>query len=379
MSEDTHPEPFQPAPNSAKSMVEAMQAALQNKEIPKVEPKVEETKQPEKPKETPKAKESTDPKPKVSAFPEKTVKSETPSEDEPKPGTKEFNYKALETKAQQAAKEAEALRKQLAETKALLETNEWKTKAELIAKEKEDLSNRLMQASLERHPKFQAHYNSQFESISEKIKTYMPGEVGDRLAKAVKNGTIAELVNDPTVEEAIESLPTAKNIIIGPLLSKAMELYSERTAALANPQTHLEDASKVEAAKRQEWTSTAIKTFNAEKESAMNSISVFQRREGDNDWNSGVESDLQSANEIFNDITEGKINIDDLSRVVLWSKAAPKLNEIVEAQTAMIAKLTEKVKAMEGAQPGITNKGGSSGGIAKPVSFMDAVQTALGR
>lgn len=363
-------------------MIDAMRKALGQVEVKPDDPKpaeVKATDESAKATSKPKEEAKTTEKPRVSDFDAAKQQSDKAAGDEPKPGTKEFNFKALEAKATSAASEAAKLRAELAAAKALLENNEWKTKAELVSKEKEDLSKRLMEASLERHPKFQAHYNGQFSAIGDTIKRIMPGEVGEKLAKAAANGTIEDMINDPTMEEAMASLPVSKSTIVGSALNKAIELHKERQAALANPATHLEDASKVETARRQEWMNQANSTFESVKQKAMDFLPVFQRREGDNEWNTAVETDLKNANEVFTSISTGQIGVDELSKVVLWGQAAPKLLETVQVQTSMIAKLNEQIQKLEGAQPGVGSKSATTTTSSAPKTFMEAVTENLRR
>ena len=380
--DNEHPEPFTSAPNAGASMIDAMNKALGKTPVTAEAPKKEEAKP--KAEATPEVKQPTETKPVKKAsldFPEKSAVTEpVKASGDPEPGSKEYNYKQLESKANAAAKEAADLRKQLSELKVQSETNEWKTKFESTAKEKEDLSNRLMQASLERHPKFQAHYNGQFDSIAEQIKAIAPGALGEKLAKASKNGTVLDISNDPDVENAIDELPSSKKMLIGPLLTRAAELHSERARALETPAVHLEDASKADNAKRDEWFSKANSTFETEQSKAMGVLPVFQHRDGDAEWNAEVDSSISLAKDTFESVAKSDISVSELSKLCLWATAGPKFYNQVEAMTGVIANLNAKIASMESAQPGL--KGASNNGSSKsqaPASFQDRVAMALGR
>jgi len=249
-------------------------------------------------------------------------------------------------------------------------------KAEVVAKEKEELSQRLMQASLERHPKFQEHYNKQFAATAETIKKMVPGSVGEKIAKAATNGTIEELIGEPAIEDALSSLPASKSGIVSTAIARAIELHKERENALANPSVHLEDAAKAEQAKRADFLSKANTVFEAVKAKAVANIPVFQEREGDAAWNADVKHSLDAARDVFGDVTQGNIGVDDLSKLVLWGQAAPKLYETVNVQLAMISELTQKIKAMEAAQPGIKPSAQSATKTA-PKSFLEAISETL--
>lgn len=383
--DNEHPEPFTPAPGAGSAMIDAMNKALGKTPVTTEEPKKEEAKP--KVEAAAKVEKPTEVKPVKKAsldFPEKPAAAATTKPDanttDPEPGSKEYNYKQLESKASAASKEAAELRRQLAELKVQSETNEWKTKFESTAKEKEDLSNRLMQASLERHPKFQAHYNGQFDSIAEQIKAIAPGALGEKLAKASKNGTVLDISSDPDVENAIDELPSSKKMLIGPLLTRAAELHSERARALETPAVHLEDASKADNAKREEWFSKANSTFETEQSKAMGVLPVFQHRDGDAEWNAEVDNSISLAKDTFESVAKSDISVSELSKLCLWATAGPKFYNQVEAMTGVIAGLNAKIAAMESAQPGL--KGASANGgsrVQTPTSFQDRVAAALGR
>lgn len=298
------------------------------------------------------------------------------SDSTPKPGSKEYNWQELKTKAEAKEKEAAELSRQLAEYRAKYDgvPADIKAEAERLAKERDDLSARLEAVSLERHPKFEAHFKDGFDRISASLKEILPGENGERLAKIALSGNIKGSVAE--LDQILsDASPTAQSLI-GAQLVAAQNLHGFKQSELAKASERWKQLQQENDAKQKGTMEQANRTFETVLAGARTNLDILKPRDGDDAWNSEIDARISQARDIY----MGKdLGYDDLAKAAIWAAAAPAYQKTVIAQTEMIRRLNEQISKLQGAQPSVGGSGGegSSGGSADSEDFTKSFMGVL--
>ena len=125
------------------------------------------------------AKPTPEPEKPKAATPDPVVEKPNPA-DVLKPGTKDYNWNQLKS-------EKEKLASEVAELKAKLASPESQAQLEALQKERDELSKLLEQYDIERHPRFQQHYDGSLKRIAETAKQVVAGENGEKMSKSRGN------------------------------------------------------------------------------------------------------------------------------------------------------------------------------------------------
>lgn len=300
--------------------------------------------------------------------PEAKAETQPEPEPEPEPETKASrsasDFKKIKEDRDNARRELEELKGQLEK----LENSDVDNVLETLTKERDDLSQRLRVAAIERHPKFQQEYGAKIEGIVERAKRLVGAEQGDRVADLLTMRDSDYRSN--ALEEVMLELPTAKQAQLGAMLASVEEVRSARETALSDAENTYQQLMAEQATQREAALAETGKTFDAALKDAAQ-LEIFQTRDDDEAWNSEVKERIDMARGIFS----GENDPQDLARASLWAAAAPAYRELLASQIELNRRLRQQLKEQAGATPSLTSGGESGGG--EPKSFVDTMQELM--
>jgi len=285
--------------------------------------------------------------------PETPETPEAPEVPEAEPAVKESrsakDFKVIKDERDNYRRELESARQELTSAKAADQS----TVLAQLKTERDDLSTRLKAASLERHPDFQNYYQSKIDSVLAQIKSAAGDENGEQAAQ------IATMPDSEwrtaSMEEIFANLPASQQARMGALLTRVDELNAEKATQLQQAEAAYEQMNSQQDAQRAE-TIKASESVMSDAVTEARALEVFQMREGDDDWNTGVNARLETANNVF----LGENDEPALARASLWAAAAPKYRELLGAQIEVNRRLQAQLKELQGATPSVDAETASS-------------------
>lgn len=221
---------------------------------------------------------------------------------------------------------------------------------EVIKKENEQLSQIVQALNVEAHPKFKAYFDSKIKGVLDAAKR-VGGEHGEQVAKVLQ-------IHDPDIrnerlQAMYDELPSVAQVQIGALAVQLDQIQSERQTEIEKARENFSRISQENQAKAEASKADALRVFQENLKAVQDpksGLSVFQPREGDAEWNKGVEERKRLAQEIF----AGDMEVEALSRAALWAASAPaflqnlvKYAEENEQLKAQIAELKAGVPTTE--------------------------------
>lgn len=294
--------------------------------------------------------------------------AEAPVTEEPKKGSKEYNFKELskakddiERKLTESQTKMAEMEKQLQKFAAIPAPEEIeKTKKQLS--EYETLVNRFY---LEHDPKFKASFDAKIEKVVGKAKK----AVGEENAERVEQ--ILRMPDGPLRDEQLRQLTSDLDDELGRTrLIQAIDDYSEvidqRNGELAKAGENLKALKNFDEVKSAEQK----KQIMAERLTVMEQIVAnaakqfeeFQPAEGNEAHNAMVKENLAYVkNWMSEDLTHA-----DQAKLAVWAVKGIRSANKEAALTAMVSKLQEQIKDMTAVQPRIDASGGGTKKAAPP-------------
>lgn len=267
---------------------------------------------------------------------------------------------ARKQKEEVLTKEKETLATELANVRKEIETLRKQgpsPELDSLRKERDELDDRLKLVAVENHPKFKAYFENKTNAQIELAKRIVGPEKSDRVVEILK------MTDSPYKNERMNELVLELNQMevsrIGGVVNELAKLGQERESEIANARQSYETMQKQQVEQSRALTDRQrqelAKGFDAlvgQAREIKHSANVFQPREGDADWNKGVEERIAQAREIaFGANTKPE----DLMRASLAYAALPKLMELGQAQEAELTSLREQVKKLSAAGPALKN------------------------
>lgn len=286
-----------------------------------------------------------------------------PGEPEPKSESRAAgDFKALKQERDTAKQEVESLRSRLKE----LEDKDVNAILEDVQKERDDLSERLKLAAIERHPDFHRKYNDRVASNIEQAKKVVGEEHAERVEKLLRmeDGDY----RSAALEDLFGELPASKAAIMGAVLQRIGEVRAERDAALSNADETYRSIVEQQDAQQQ----AALKESNVlfdEIGSEASNLEAYQLRDNDEQWNAEVQRRTDLARSIFT----GNNDVRELARASYMAAAAPFYRASLGESLEVNRRLREQLGGVNAASPSVTsNGGGGEGSAAKDKGFLDA-------
>lgn len=301
----------------------------------------------------------------TAAEPKAEPKAETSTDESASPSSKHF--KALKTERDTARTELEQLKEKLSS----LENSDVDNVMESLTKERDDLSQRLRLASIERHPEFQKKYQDRISHIIDQAKKAVPEEYKSRIGDLLLMDESE--YRTQSLEEVFVELPTSQQAKMGALMARMDEVMSDRSNALSNAGDTYQALMADQAQQQETHMADSNKLFDEVSGQASKVLEVFQTREGDDDWNNEVSSRINSARGIFTGDNDPK----ELASASMWAAAGPKYRELLGVQIELNRRLQAQVEEQGGATPSVSG-GGSPQGEASDKGFLNHVHELMG-
>jgi regulator of replication initiation timing len=252
------------------------------------------------------------------------------------------DFKLLKTQRDTAKSELENLRAEVSDLKKQAESSD----ADSLRLERDDLSSRLKAASIERHPEFRKFYTQKLDGVIARAKS-TAGEHGDRMEQILKMDNSA--YRDQQMEELFSELPASKQATLGALIAQSDEVRAEKQSRLEDADSTYEQLMSSQSTQQAQVIEQSRKTFEAVSERAS-TLEVYQKREGDDDWNAEVDARRDMARNAF----LGQSSEEELAMIALWGPAGEKYRELLGVQIELNRRLQEQLDGLQGATPSVS-------------------------
>jgi hypothetical protein len=238
-------------------------------------------------------------------------------------------------------------------------------------KEAEELNEKLRLVEITSHPKFKAYYDGKVNAQVEMAKRIVGTEQADAIA------TLLKLPDNPyrqeKIEELVATLSPLQQSRVGGVLNTLNEIETERSGQIEQAQKDYivyQEKTKADAElKQKEKLTKADAAFSAVVSTLQNpndkdGLFIFQKKEGDEEWNKGVEERVKYAKDLLFSTNDPKA----LIRAALHAAALPGVVKSYQVSLDKISELAEQVKGLTAAQPNLESRGVKEGGEKAPGS-----------
>lgn len=247
-------------------------------------------------------------------------------------------------------------------------------KKTLEAKEKEanELSERMRLIDVEQHPKFQAYF---------KAKT----DQQFAIAKEIGGDKLVELLQLPPSEyrkDQILSLMAEMNEVdkstLGAVMTNLRSIDAERQSEIAKARDsyqQIQAEQKLNTERQVKEMRDLFARTTAEVTDKTKGLSVFQEREGDDEWNKGVRERLALAQSAF----EAKLKPEDGMKMIYWGAAAPAILQQNKGLMQKVSELEATITELRAAapSPGGETKGDPDAAPRSTKSGLDAIMEEI--
>ena len=211
----------------------------------------------------------------------------------------------------------------------------------------------------ERDPVWQADFNSRLQSVVESAKSVSPDN-----AAAIES--LLSMPSGPSrtraVGEFMQTLEPWQQAQLSPALYEVDKLARERSDRARQSQANLERMQREQVSRAAEQIKNDETLFNRQVTRWQDpdvGLSLFQRKEGDSEWNAEVDASIARAKALVGLSEEsGKLTRPQVIAGALWSGFAPLL---LKSHNALLAE-NDQLKAENAAlRGGSVEAGGDSG------------------
>lgn len=243
-----------------------------------------------------------------------------------------------------------------------------------MKKENDELRSRIMALDVTQDPRFVSYYDGKTNAQIDLAKRIVGPERAEAIAQALKLPDSPEYVEikNAQIEEAISELTPLQQSRIGGVLNALNDISGERQSDIAKAAEHKSKLQAQQDQARSTMASTRDKLFEEAVRGAQdpqNGMTIYQYRDGDDQWNAGVKNRIESAKRL---LTGQGVDPKNIVLAALHAAAAPDAVQIFQASLAAkdaeIARLNEQVKQMTAARPaGGATATAAQGGVEQPL------------
>lgn len=206
---------------------------------------------------------------------------------------------------------------------------------------------------VEGDPNFNKGYAERVGQINDGLKGLIPPEIH---AKA------SQLFNLPDSEwktrqldELMSELSPAQQMKVMRADERVQEVLAERQSKINRSHETLGQLAESRQKQMAEQQAAMEKAFEDVAGKVTKENPLFQKKDGDEEWNAGVDERLNVAREVY----RGKLKPEEFASWALSASSIKALAESAKAKDARIAELEGVVKKLQGSGPGMEGNGGS--------------------
>ncbi len=276
------------------------------------------------------------------------VKPEPPAEPEngekwPRTSADWKKFKeARETEKKEYQAKLDTYEKQLAELKTKPAAP---ADYEQVKKQAEDYSKVIQQISVENHPQFKAYYenatNNQIELAKQIVGADNAAQVTDIFS--MPDGK----AKDAQIDEVFSNLTPSQQARLGGVINQLTAIQQERAREIAKSKDTFAALQKQKQAEVETQQQNFKNQFEKTAKVMQSESPMFQKREGDEAWNTEVEQRLKAANDLlFSNLPPEKI-----MKAAFDAAALPTALKQNLALLEKVSSLEEQVKKLSAASP----------------------------
>ena len=222
-----------------------------------------------------------------------------------------------------------------------------------VIKERDELSERVKQISVENHPRFKSYFENKTNAQYELAKRVVGTELSEQVVKVLKMADGES--KDMALEEIMDGLTTTKQAQLAGVNNSLSLIEDERQGEIKKAVENY--ASIQEKTKNQ--IASQRKQLESDVDSKIKSMQkdnpAFQMRDGDVAWNDGVAKRIESAKALIFGGKDRSAAMD----AAFHASAYPFVLEASIELAKQVKKLESQVKELSGATPKIDSGGGS--------------------
>jgi hypothetical protein len=290
--------------------------------------------------------------------------------DKAKEGWKEVKRNLAETRKQADDYKAKLadLEKQLAERTTPVVPPDLQARLAALEQEREELSDRLRVADVERHPKFQEYFNGKTTALTEAAKAILGAEHAPKLDRILK--VTDEEQRTALLDELMGDLTPARSARLGAVLADLEMLQRERSAEIGKSKerwTQLQQQSQAE----READVRGKEVLADRLVAAATEMEAFKTGDG---ADAARMAEVQTYKTFVKQALTGRLEGQDAQFMPLMAVEGLHLRtKVLPGLQAQVADLTARLARYESAQPRPGGGAGSDAGGAAPKSFMDVM------
>lgn len=284
----------------------------------------------------------------------------------------EAEQKAKKLEAERAAEKIE-VQKRIEEAKAAI-PNQSQTEVEALKKQLEEMDAIVKKANIESHPGFKASFDQPIASEIESVKKVVPADIADDLAHLISLPESAR--RNEKILQLTDKLDSITQQKIYRSMVEVDRLQAKRSSELANwkeNHVHAEayDIRKQQenAAKMKEIQDVAWAKGIGIVSSPEDGLEVYQKVEGEDEWNAAVEERMVKAKKLLNN---PNIPPEALVEIAARAVATDDYRRMFFAQRSLVQKLSEELEAARSANPNVDGSA-ASGNETDNDDFITAV------
>lgn len=286
-------------------------------------------------------------------------------DDEPATSPRAKDWKAIKAERDSIRAERDELQRKYLELQSKSPTTDQSSEIEKLKKERDYFDSLLRDVAYEKNPKFVEGRKAIIESATRNIGdgSSKIGELLSLPSSPERNRMLNEMISGMTPME--QSVVGAAAVELEKITRSQRDEISKYTLDQEANQRNQQQQAE---ARKQEHE----KLFNSVLERAS-ALPVFQTREGDAEWNRGVEN----RRAVARNIAMGNIGPEGVFKAATWAAAAPALLEDLNAARASEVELRARIRQLEVASPTIkpTDHQKIEAGGGKQLSYAESVMS----
>ena len=275
----------------------------------------------------------------------------------------------------QIKEERDQAKQQIAEMEAKLSNlkdNNVDEVLETLKAERDVLSERLKATAIEKHPDFIRQFDDKIAQVVGNAKKTVGEHNEERVERLLRMEDSS--LRDDGIEALFDELSPAKKHKMGAMLAQVDTIRSERAAMLTNQEESFKQLNAQHEADVAAQTVESSRVFDEALAEATKHVEVFQKKDGEDGWNQGIEDMVSSAKNIFSG-NNGDLN--EVARATLWAAAAPRYRQMLAESYAENQKLKAQLSGAGSSNPTLSKSPEGEAG-SEPKSFMETFGEVTG-